>query len=208
DGRDQSPVLEAVERLMEESKGGMTRLNRLGDDMLDASRIKSGKLMLDPQTCTLTDLVRRGIQEPRLCWAERLIHLRLRVRREVQVLADADRIHQVITNYLTNALKHAASDRPVWVQVTAREGRARVAVRDEGPGLPPEEQDLVWERFHQVEAGGEQSHSGTHAGAGLGLGLYISKTIIERHGGEVGVLSSPGKGSTFWFTLPLVGEAT
>ncbi len=75
----------------------------------------------------------------------------------------------------------------------------RVQVRDQGPGLPPDEQQMVWDRFHRVQGVPVQSGSGV----GLGLGLYISHTIVRRHHGDVGVESAPGKGSTFWFTLPL-----
>jgi signal transduction histidine kinase len=77
--------------------------------------------------------------------------------------------------------------------------QARVWVRDFGPGLLPEEQERIWERFHRVKGVEVQ----TGAGIGLGLGLYISRMIVERHRGQVGVLSAPGKGSTFWFILPL-----
>ena len=80
---------------------------------------------------------------------------------------------------------------------------ARVAVRDHGPGLSPAAQARLWEPFHQVA--GVQQQSGFSSG--LGLGLHICKTIIERHGGAVGVESAPGDGSVFWFTLPLREEA-
>jgi signal transduction histidine kinase len=73
-------------------------------------------------------------------------------------------------------------------------------VRDHGPGLAPEEQERIWERFYRVE--GIEVQSGT--GVGLGLGLHISRIIIELHHGQVGVQSVPGQGSTFWFTLPLM----
>lgn len=72
-------------------------------------------------------------------------------------------------------------------------------VRDEGPGLPPGEQERIWDRFYRV-AGIEHRHGSS---MGLGLGLYISRTIVERHGGQVGVESVPDEGATFWFTLPL-----
>jgi signal transduction histidine kinase len=75
----------------------------------------------------------------------------------------------------------------------------RVWVRDQGPGIPFEAQEHIWERFHRVAGIPVQSGSGV----GLGLGLYICKMIVERHGGQVGVQSAPGAGSTFWFLLPL-----
>jgi signal transduction histidine kinase len=104
-----------------------------------------------------------------------------------------------VTNYLTNALKYSPEDRPVEVRVAVRRGRARVSVRDHGPGLPAEEQAHIWERYHRAQ----DIRANTGSGAGLGLGLYISRTIVERHQGEYGVRSAPGQGSTFWFALPL-----
>jgi signal transduction histidine kinase len=91
----------------------------------------------------------------------------------------------------------------VEVHVTVRGGRARVSVRDEGPGLPAEEQRRIWERYHRVPGVPAHAGAGAGGGGGLGLGLYISRTIIERHHGAVGVRSAPGKGATFWFALPL-----
>ena len=123
----------------------------------------------------------------------------------VPVEADADRIGQVVTNYLTNALKYAPPDRPVDVSVAARRGRARVAVRDAGPGIAKAERARVWELFHR--APGVEARDGTAGLEGsLGLGLYISKAIVQAHGGRVGVASQVGEGSTFWFTLPLARE--
>jgi signal transduction histidine kinase len=90
-------------------------------------------------------------------------------------------------------------DQAALLQQQADGRTARVSVRDRGPGLASEEQQYVWERFRQIEC--MTSHSDT--GTGLGLGLYICRSIIERHHGEVGVESTPGKGATFWFTLPL-----
>ncbi len=107
-------------------------------------------------------------------------------RREILVWADADRIHQVVTNFLTNALKYAPADRPVEVRVKVRQWRARVSVRGRGPGLPAEEHQRIWEAFHRADDS-TVTHGTPHGSApSLGLGLYISKTIIEQHHGEVG----------------------
>jgi signal transduction histidine kinase len=88
----------------------------------------------------------------------------------------------------------------VNIEVVAQQ--ARVRVRDEGPGLPPEELEHVWKRFHRAK--GIEVQSGT--GVGLGLGLHISQIIIEQHHGSVGVKSAPGQGSTFWFSVPLLTQ--
>jgi signal transduction histidine kinase len=117
----------------------------------------------------------------------------------IPILADPDRIGQVLTNYISNALKYSEATKPVEVQLTCEGQVACIAVRDEGPGLSNEEQQRVWECFYQAPDIKVLSGSGV----GLGLGLYISQTIIQRHHGQVGVQSTPGKGSTFWFTLPI-----
>jgi signal transduction histidine kinase len=114
----------------------------------------------------------------------------------------AGRIGQVATNYLSNALKYSAPDRPVAVSLQVGEGEATVRVRDEGPGLTPEQRAQVWERYQRV-AGVAIQDSAQGTGGGLGLGLHISRSIVEQHGGSVGVESTPGRGSTFWFTLPV-----
>ncbi len=115
---------------------------------------------------------------------------------------DADRIGQVVTNYVSNALKYSAPDRPVAVSLRVANGEATVRVRDEGPGLTPEQQQHIWDRYRRVQGVAIQDNA-QGAGGGLGLGLYISRGIIEQHGGRVGVESAPSQGSTFWFTLPL-----
>src|SRR5947209_11578542 len=151
-------------------------------------------------TCDLAGIVSEIVQEQRKLYPERLIGFTVFSQKPVTVLADVDRIGQVVTNYLTNALKYSGADRPVDVSVQVNEQVACVCVHDEGPGLSPADQERIWERFYQAE----NVEAQTSARTGLGLGLYICKTIIERHHGQVGVQSSPGNGSTFWFTLPLV----
>src|SRR5262249_42137869 len=139
------------------------------------------------------------VELQRLVVSDRTVRLDLPAKRLVPALADADRIGQVVTNYLTNALKYSPPDRPVAVSLTVRKHQARVAVRDEGPGLPHGEQVRVWEPFHRVPGITVQSAGGES----LGLGLHICKIIVEAHGGKVGVESEVGAGSTFWFSLPL-----
>jgi signal transduction histidine kinase len=184
------------------------RLNRLVGDLLDVSRIHDGKLEPRPERCDPLAVVREAVEAQRMTWPGRTIHLKLPAGgRDVAVMADPSRIEQVVTNFLSNALKYSPPGRPVTVRVRVESGatppRVRVAVRDRGPGLPPEERDHVWSRFYRAAGITERSGSAI----GLGLGLYISRTIVERHGGAVGVEGAPGEGSTFWFTLPLAGPA-
>jgi signal transduction histidine kinase len=176
------------------------RLNRLVNDLVDTTRIQAGRLELFLKRAELVGIVRMMVEEQRQAVPERSIFFSLNGK-SLFVSADADRIGQVVTNYLTNALKYSSEDRPVEVGVEAEGPQARVWVRDQGPGIPLAEQGLIWERFHCVP--GIEAQCGL--GVGLGLGLHISKTIIDYHQGQVGVQSMPGHGSTFWFTLPLAG---
>ncbi len=161
------------------------------------SRIGSNHLEVRFQECDLAALVRECVEEQRRAWTARTITLNL-PDGPVPVRADADRIAQVVTNYVTNALKYSAEDRPVAVRVDADDATARVSVRDQGPRLSPAQQKHIWDRFHRVPGVEVQNGSGV----GLGLGLYISRSLVQRQGGQVGVDSTPGAGSTFWFTLP------
>ncbi|HEX8036517.1 MAG TPA: PAS domain-containing sensor histidine kinase, partial [Ktedonobacterales bacterium] len=191
--------LERSALLLERTERGVVRMDRLVGDLLDVSRIHAGKLELRPEPCDLLAIVREAVLEQQTAWPSRSISLDLPRRAEVTIHADADRIGQVVTNFLTNALKYSLPDQPVAVHVRVQGGCARVEVRDSGQGLSPEEQRHLFQQFYRVPGITQQSGSGI----GLGLGLHICKTIIERHGGEVAVESAPGEGSTFWFALPL-----
>jgi PAS domain S-box-containing protein len=178
------------------------RLERLVRELLDVSRIKAGKLELQLEPADLGALVRSILEEHRALEPERTFVFEAPENLVVPVRVDADRIGQVLTNYLANALKYSEEASPVTVGLTVEDRQVRVWVRDQGPGIFSEELERVWERFHRVR--GIAARSG--AGVGLGLGLYICRTIIERHHGQVGVQSRRGEGSTFWFTLPLAGR--
>jgi signal transduction histidine kinase len=175
------------------------RLERLVNELLDVSRVQVGKLELHPEPTNLAVIVREAVEEQQQAHPERTLLLQLPLERTLPVEADAERLGQVVTNYLTNALKYSPEECPLETGLDVEEQQARVWVRDHGPGIPPEEQERIWERFQRVP--GIQVQSGT--GIGLGLGLHICRTIVEWRQGQVGVESAPGQGSTFWFTLPL-----
>jgi PAS domain S-box-containing protein len=197
--------LTVVQKLLERTGDHMDRLSRLVVDLLDVSRIRAGKLQLRLAPCNLAQVVRDVVEEQRQMAPGRVIRLQLprATRLAPVVLADEDRIRQVVANFLTNALKYSEEYQRVSVCLRTNDGWARLSVRDEGPGIPSAEQRRVWERFYRVP--GTQVVSG--AGIGLGLGLHISRTIIEQHQGRVGLRSARGSGSIFWFALQLAPEA-
>lgn len=200
--RNSMQTFERIFSLYDAAEQQTRRLNRLVDDLLDVSRAQAGRLELIPARCDLRVLVHEALREQQKMWPARTINLSMNEEEPLPLEADADRVMQVISNYLTNALKYSEPERPVFVKVQREGQEAYLAVCDEGPGLPAEEQASIWERFHRVP--GVEVRSSSHSSqAGLGLGLYISRTIIEGQGGTVGVQSQPGEGSTFWFRLPL-----
>ncbi len=190
---------EEAQDLLRRTNIQVNRLTRLINDLLDMSRIQAHKLEPHMERIDLVTVIQDVVQEQSRSAPARTILLTPPLESEMHVFADIDRIEQVLTNYISNALKYSAADKPVTVSLRVESHEVIVAVHDEGPGLPPEERANVFDRFYRVK--GIEVKSGS--GVGLGLGLYICKTIIELHQGQVGVESEEGKGSTFWFSLPL-----
>jgi len=197
--------LAPIQALLERAKSQVSLQDRLIHDLLDVSRIQANTLQLSMQLCNLAWILQEAIEGQRQAAPSRAIRLELPAEGPVPVQADSGRIAQVVTNYLTNALKYSAPDRPVEVHLQVEGRIARVTVRDQGPGLAPAEQERIWERFYRVRGIEVQSESEASSG-GLGIGLYLCRTIIEQHHGQVGVQSSPSKGSNFWFILHLTGQ--
>jgi signal transduction histidine kinase len=179
------------------------RLTRLVALLFDVSRARSGTLELELTRCDLAALVREQVVAQQMVALDRTIDLVLPDTQSIWVLANADRLSQVLSNYLSNALKYSPADQPVTVQLAVVDDQAVVSVADHGPGMPPEEQSHIWELFHRVPGIEVQYENGDSAGS-LGLGLHICKQLVELHpGGRVGVESTVGVGSTFWFRLLL-----
>jgi PAS domain S-box-containing protein len=190
-------AVEGLAAVLARTSAAVERQNRLVNDLLDVSRIHAGRLEMRLEPLNLVAAVEDAVEEQRLAHPNRMITFAA-PEHPVTIVADGERIRQVIANYLTNALKYSSAQQPVDVQLQDAGDVVRVTVRDRGVGIPADEQDHVWERFHRARGVGHLSGSGV----GLGLGLFISREIVERHGGQVGVVSAPGAGSEFWFTLP------
>lgn len=181
----------------EQISHAVLRMERLVSDLLDVSRVQSGKLSLNLILFDLCALCRQATSDEQF-GEERPIAMNI-PSGPINVWGDPLRITQVIVNFLTNANKYSQAGSPITITLHAVDSHVRVAVSDAGIGIPPQDVPHVFERFFRVPTNTVQNGSRV----GLGLGLYICRTIIEMHQGQIGVDSTVGDGSTFWFTLPL-----
>lgn len=199
-----APTLTSLRESLDSAQRAAGRLGSLVADLLEVTHARTGRLVMHPEWCDLVTLVRNQVADHRQLYPSRRLRLHVEGPRQIYIQADPVRIAQVLTNYLNNACKYSPDSRPIRVDVRVREGAARISVRDQGPGLAPNVQSQIWERFYQAP----DFHPQSGCDAGLGLGLYISRLIVEQHGGEVGVESEVGKGATFWCTVPLRIQAS
>jgi PAS domain S-box-containing protein len=188
---------DAVKSLVEIAKNNCERLIRLINDILDIEKIESGKMQLNLQVLALKPLLVQALAANEGFGAAKNVRLRLVCPDEtLQVHADSDRLTQVVTNLLSNAMKFSPPDETVEVHVLRAGPGVRVEVRDRGPGIPEEFRKRIFQKFSQADSSDTRQTSGT------GLGLNISRAIIERLGGTMGFESDAGTGSTFFFELP------
>lgn len=162
---------------------------------LNMSRLESGKIHLNKQDFKLDELVNDIIEEIKIVSTHTIKFLPCE---PVTVYADRDKIWSVISNLLSNAVKYSNPDKPIVIRCALIEGQAQLSVKDEGVGIKPEAVEKLFERYFRVETKDNQHISG------FGIGLYLSAEIIQRHQGKIWAESEPGKGSTFYFSLPLV----
>jgi PAS domain S-box-containing protein len=194
-------MLEEIQMMLDRAERQANVQNRMVSDLLDISRLQADKLELRLVPCDLAAIVLETVEDQRITTLKHTVHLEIPEGETVQVVADPERIGQVLSNFITNALKYSQEGHPVFVRLQIDESKACVSVQDEGPGLTTAEQEQIWDRFYQVQGIKRQRGSSV----GLGLGLHISRAIIDQHQGQIGVESTKGEGSTFWFTLPLDG---
>ncbi len=197
-------IIENVQGFIARCQQHIRLQNRLIDDLLDMSRLQQDQLVLHFAPCDVSKLVEEMVLDQQTANPQRTILFEKLERTSVVTLADSDRLGQVLNNYLNNALKYAPAEQPVTINITTDENKVCVRVKDHGPGLAKVEQERIWQRFYQVPTIDILSPVAGSRGVGLGLGLYICQKIIHGHGGQVGIESQPGHGSTFWFTLPIV----
>jgi signal transduction histidine kinase len=183
-----------VLQMMEEQT---VRMTKLVNDLLDLARIEAGQVDIHPVAFNLSELVRQVVARLEPEWAKKQVAVEIRSEEahDLPVVADRDRIDQVLVNLLHNALQVSPPARSVTVHVR-KAARAVIAVQDEGPGIKPEDRERIWERFYKADQARTQQ-------SGTGIGLSIVKHLLDLHHSPISVTSEVGKGSTFTFTLPL-----
>lgn len=174
------------------------RLVRLINDILDLDKIDAGRFDLRVGPFNVSEVVATVLQQMRPVANEAHVEVVSELRGLDEIIADEDRIIQVLTNLLSNAIKFSPAESRVQLNITTLpSGNVRFAITDHGPGISEADKLRLFNRFQQLDASDRRSKGGT------GLGLAISKAIVEQHGGSIGVNSEFGCGSTFWFELPM-----
>lgn len=184
------------QRMLEIAFDNTNRLVRLINDILDIERINSGKVTMEKQHCNAAELMMQAVDEMRAMAERAEIKLALKPV-EVQLWADPDRIVQTLTNLLSNAIKFSSPSSTVSLRAELEDSQILFQVKDRGKGIPEDKLETIFDRFQQVDASNSRNQGGT------GLGLAICRSIVQQHGGKIWVESTLGKGSTFYFTLPL-----
>lgn len=183
----------------------VNQLHAMIRDLLEAARAESGKMRIEPRCVSLRELVQQAVAMLRPSADEKNIGLEIGLDQRLPLLlADPDRILEVLINLVDNAIKFTPSDGAVMIQanmVDADPGSVYVAVSDTGRGISPEAKNLIFERLYQDPDAPDNNRSG------LGLGLFICREIVRLHEGRIWVSSEPGQGSTFTFTLPVYSLA-
>jgi two-component system, OmpR family, phosphate regulon sensor histidine kinase PhoR len=194
DGARDNP--EVAERFLQIIERNTSRLDLLIQDLLTISALESGRITLNLQPVPLRPLAEKILTDLKTRASAKDVKL-VNALPELTATADANRLEQVLANLVDNAIKYGRANGTVIVggQKTDAD-KIEIFVQDDGPGIPPESLDRVFERFYRVDKARSREQGGT------GLGLSIVKHIVQSHGGKVWVKSEPGKGATFSFTLP------
>jgi signal transduction histidine kinase len=189
------PLGEKQAELLYTARDDCERLQSIVDDLLDLTKIRAGRVQVETVPISSKTLVEAAVDEHRGPAQGAGVTLAVALHEPVlPVQADPERVSLVLTNLIANAIRHSPTGSTVTVTARPSQGSVRFEVADEGAGIAKEFQERVFEKFFRIP--------GTR-GEGIGLGLYISREIVHAHGGEMGLVSEPGKGSRFWFSLPV-----
>ncbi|HEX8393315.1 MAG TPA: ATP-binding protein [Longimicrobium sp.] len=187
-------ALEEARKRTQAIRGLTGQMDRLRQDLLDVAAIEAGRLSFEPDEVVLAEVVRDVAESVAETASEKGLRMETRIPPELPPLwVDRERLHQVLANLMGNAAKFTPAGGRISVEAKVEGEVVRVSVADTGPGIPAEHLPCVFDRFWQARSTRR---------AGAGLGLAIARGIVEAHGGEIGVRSEPGAGSTFSFTIP------
>jgi signal transduction histidine kinase len=189
DGRSEA----TVSRQLERAQRNITRVSALIDDLLSMETLEAGKVNLVKSEFDLHGMVDSALAAVASLAKKKDIEL-VNSSASVSMVADKDRLIQVLVNLLSNALKFSANDTKITISSELENGAIKVLVTDQGPGMDKETRERVFEKYFQAETAAKKE--------GFGLGLAICNLIVQSHKGNLGVESEPGKGSTFWFSIP------
>jgi len=185
---------EKASLLAKKAKLSVNRLNELTSELLDVSKIRFGKLNYTITNFNFNDMIESTVENIQLTSEKHIIVKSGEVKDNVS--GDQDRLQQVVINLLTNAIKYSPGAEKVFVKIEQDNNYITVSVKDAGIGIAQKSLGKIFEKYHRVE-----EHSAQFQG--LGIGLFISYEIIQRHHGRLWAESEPGKGSTFYFTIPV-----
>ncbi len=193
------PLTPFQRECVQSARFGVRQLWRLVDDITDLLGADLGRLMLNRQSVDVERVVVEAIDALRPLLIAKRLHVDVRTAAPIpETLADPIRVQQIVINLLKNAIKFAPHDTPIAVSLDADAGEIRVRVCDNGPGVPPEDMERIFRRYEKGPQPAQQDTSG------MGIGLAVVQQLVTSHGGRVWVESTPGEGSTFAFTLPIV----
>jgi PAS domain S-box-containing protein len=184
----------ASKDFLEKALRQVNKLNRLISDLLDVSKIQAGKLQYNMMTCRLEPLLRDSVETIRQIYPTHSVECILPAE-DFVIFADGAKIEQVLINFLTNAVKYSPDNDKIVLTLKKEGNKALVSVKDFGIGIPQQHLENIFHRYFRFDPVNRVS--------GLGIGLYISKEIIRRHGGDIWAESTEGEGSVFYFSLPL-----
>jgi two-component system sensor histidine kinase VicK len=188
-----NPSHAMLPKLIMQSRKSIQRVSTLVEDLLNVRRLQQGEMHLNKSVFIVSQLLNACCNIITISGKHKV---EITGDLEQEVYADEHRIDQVVTNFINNAVKYAPESEMISLGITKEGQMLKVSVTDKGQGIPQDKLPHLFDRYYRVDASGYQV-------SGLGLGLYISAEIIRKHGGEIGADSELGRGSTFWFTLPL-----
>ncbi|MDH4273513.1 MAG: PAS domain-containing sensor histidine kinase, partial [Gammaproteobacteria bacterium] len=177
------------------AQNNIERLSRLIDDLLDVEKLEASQLRLNLHAQPLCELLNGAVGHHRPAAETAGVTISMAGCEDAQVLADTDRLHQIMANLLSNAIKFSPRGTHIEIRTQLLDTHVKISVADQGSGIPDAFRERIFQKFAQADS------SDSRAKGGTGLGLSICKMLVERHGGEIGYTTNPGHGTTFYFTL-------